>query len=194
MGLGGQRHPRAALPPGKTRYPLYRRLGGPQGRSGRVRKISPATGIRALYRQACAESLYRLRYPGPSCKSVDWWIFGIVVAIHWVPTANVSALAGDGIVHFPRPASKTLSHDGKTLCYSFKSPRSVETYRYILCPFYLAHSSYLSCLLLTSRLSKPKVLLQVEADIPHKPFGSGSFKCKQLIVVCSFSAVSWRYS
>jgi hypothetical protein len=28
--------------PGKeTRYPLYRRLGGPQGRSGRLRKISP---------------------------------------------------------------------------------------------------------------------------------------------------------
>jgi hypothetical protein len=30
-----------ALPPGNTRYPLYRRLGGPQDRSGRVRKISP---------------------------------------------------------------------------------------------------------------------------------------------------------
>ena len=29
-----------SLPPGKTRYPLYRRLGGPQGRSGQVRKIS----------------------------------------------------------------------------------------------------------------------------------------------------------
>jgi hypothetical protein len=27
-------------PPGATRYPLYRRLGGPQGRSGQVRKIS----------------------------------------------------------------------------------------------------------------------------------------------------------
>ena len=26
---------------GETWYPLYRRLGGPQGRSGRVRKISP---------------------------------------------------------------------------------------------------------------------------------------------------------
>ena len=37
----GQRHAPAALsPPGKTRYPLYRRLGGPQGRSGQVRKIS----------------------------------------------------------------------------------------------------------------------------------------------------------
>jgi hypothetical protein len=33
--------PGRTLPPGKTRYPLYRRLGGHQGRSGRVRKISP---------------------------------------------------------------------------------------------------------------------------------------------------------
>jgi len=36
--MGGQRQAPAALPPGKTRYPLYRRLGEPQGRSGRVRK------------------------------------------------------------------------------------------------------------------------------------------------------------
>ena len=36
-----KRHALAALPPGtKTRYPLFRRLGAPQGRSGRVRKIS----------------------------------------------------------------------------------------------------------------------------------------------------------
>jgi hypothetical protein len=33
--------PGRILPPGKTRYPLYRRLGGPQGQSGQVRKISP---------------------------------------------------------------------------------------------------------------------------------------------------------
>ena len=44
-GVGGQRHAPAALPPGKTRYPLYRRLVGPQGRSGRVRKISPPPGF-----------------------------------------------------------------------------------------------------------------------------------------------------
>jgi len=33
---GGERsasRPGCNLPPGKTRYPLYRRLGGPQGRS-----------------------------------------------------------------------------------------------------------------------------------------------------------------
>jgi hypothetical protein len=39
MGVGGQRHVPAALPPGKTKYPLYKRLGGPKGRPGRVRKI-----------------------------------------------------------------------------------------------------------------------------------------------------------
>jgi len=40
-----KRHALAALPLGKTRYPLYRRLGEPQGRSGRVRKISPLPGF-----------------------------------------------------------------------------------------------------------------------------------------------------
>jgi hypothetical protein len=43
-GVGGQRLER--FNPGKvTRYPLYKRLGGPQGRSGRVRKISPPLGF-----------------------------------------------------------------------------------------------------------------------------------------------------
>jgi hypothetical protein len=63
--VGGQRHAPAALPPGKTRYPLYRELGGPQGWSGRVRKILLLTGIRSPDRPAHSESLYRLSYPGP---------------------------------------------------------------------------------------------------------------------------------
>ena len=32
MEVGGQRHAPAALPPVKTQYPLYRRLGAPQSR------------------------------------------------------------------------------------------------------------------------------------------------------------------
>ena len=40
-GVGGQRHAPAVLSPGKTRYPFYMSLRGPQGRSGGVRKISP---------------------------------------------------------------------------------------------------------------------------------------------------------
>ena len=61
MGVDGQHHIPAVYPPGKTRCPLYRRLGGPQGRSGRVRKISlpPPTGIRPPDCPACSESLYR---------------------------------------------------------------------------------------------------------------------------------------
>jgi len=45
MGVGGQRHASAALPPGMTRYPLYRRQDRPQGRCGRVRKILPQPGF-----------------------------------------------------------------------------------------------------------------------------------------------------
>jgi len=45
MGMGGQRHAPAALPPRKSRYPVYRRLDGPQGRSGRVPKISTQPGF-----------------------------------------------------------------------------------------------------------------------------------------------------
>ena len=44
-GVGDQRHAPAALPQGKTRYTLYRRLVGPHGRLGRVRKILPTPGL-----------------------------------------------------------------------------------------------------------------------------------------------------
>ena len=44
-GWGVSFTPRPLFTPGKTRYPLYRRLSGPQGRSGHVRKISPPTGF-----------------------------------------------------------------------------------------------------------------------------------------------------
>ena len=44
-GEGSASRPGRSLPPGKTRYPLYRRLGGPQSRSGQVQKISPPPGF-----------------------------------------------------------------------------------------------------------------------------------------------------
>jgi hypothetical protein len=63
--VGGQRHALAALPPGKTRYPLYRRMGGPPRPVWTAaEKLSP-TGIRSPDRPARNESLYLLRYPGP---------------------------------------------------------------------------------------------------------------------------------
>ena len=45
MTVGGQRRTPAALPPGMSRYVLCGRLGGAQGRSELVRKISPRPGF-----------------------------------------------------------------------------------------------------------------------------------------------------
>jgi hypothetical protein len=41
-GVGGQHHAPAALTQGRTRQPLYMRLGGPKSRFRRELKISPA--------------------------------------------------------------------------------------------------------------------------------------------------------
>ena len=69
-GVGGQHHAPAALPPRKTRYPLYKRLGGSQGRSERARKNSPPNGIRPPDRAARTESLHRLSYSGRHIRSI----------------------------------------------------------------------------------------------------------------------------
>jgi hypothetical protein len=68
MGVGGQRHAPAALLPGKTRY---RRPGGPKGRSGRVRKISPTTGIRSRNVQPVASSYTDYAIPGHFSSTVN---------------------------------------------------------------------------------------------------------------------------
>jgi len=61
-GVSGQQHAPAALyPPGKAKYPFYRRLGGPQGRSGQKENLVP-TGIRSRTVQPVAQSLNRLSY------------------------------------------------------------------------------------------------------------------------------------
>jgi hypothetical protein len=65
MGVGGQRHVPAALPPGKTRYPLCTRLGGPQGRSGQVQKISPPPGFDTRTVQPVASRYADLAIPAP---------------------------------------------------------------------------------------------------------------------------------
>jgi hypothetical protein len=66
MGVGGQRQAPAALPLGRTLYPLYRRLSGPQGLSELVRKLSPPTGIRSPNGPARSKSLSR---PTPKTKT-----------------------------------------------------------------------------------------------------------------------------
>ena len=70
MGVGGQRHAPAALPPGKTRYPLYRR---PVWTG--VENLAP-TGIPSPDRLARSESLYRLHYPSLHTR------FEVILTVH----------------------------------------------------------------------------------------------------------------
>ena len=49
--------------PGKTRYPSYRRLGGPPGPVWTGAENLTPTGIRSPYRPARSQPLYRLSYP-----------------------------------------------------------------------------------------------------------------------------------
>ena len=55
---------RPALPPGKTRYPLYRKLGGSQGRSGQAENLVP-TGIRSRTVQPGSSFAIPTEVPGP---------------------------------------------------------------------------------------------------------------------------------
>jgi len=64
------RHGRT-LPPGKTRYQVYRRLGGPRGRSGRAENLVP-TRIRSRTVQPVAQSLYRLSYRAHYTYTYKW--------------------------------------------------------------------------------------------------------------------------
>jgi hypothetical protein len=52
MGCVVNATPGPLYPPGRTRYPLYRRLGGPQGRPGQVRKTLQRT-VTQYVRAAC---------------------------------------------------------------------------------------------------------------------------------------------
>jgi len=68
--------PGRTLPPRKTRYPLYRRLGGPQGRSGRAENLVP-TGIRSRIVHPVAQSLYQLSYPSHLLEWVPGLFSGV---------------------------------------------------------------------------------------------------------------------
>ena len=62
-GEGSASRPSRSIPSGKTRYPLYRRLGRPPGPVWTGAEILASTGIQSPDRPARSQSLYRLSYP-----------------------------------------------------------------------------------------------------------------------------------
>jgi hypothetical protein len=89
-GVGVQRHASSTLPPGTTRYPSYRRLHGPQGRSGQVRKISPP----------------RDSIPGPSIPLrfsyiyISLWYEGLGCLFAYVTSAIILDCVGQSVTVF----------------------------------------------------------------------------------------------
>ena len=75
VGEWSAARPGRTLPPEKSRYPFYRRLGGPQGRSGRAENLVP-TGIRSRTVQPVAQSLYQLSYPAHPILGYQELFFG----------------------------------------------------------------------------------------------------------------------
>ena len=71
MGWVVKATPRPLYTPRKTRYPLYRRLGEPQDRYGRVRKISPPPGFDPRTVQPVIQSLYRLCWKSKDASDVQ---------------------------------------------------------------------------------------------------------------------------
>ena len=86
--VGGQRHAPVALPPGKTRYPLYRRLGGPQGQSGQVRNTSPLAGFDPRTVQPLASCYNDYAPPAHNIKYISKWGYAVeqlVEALRYKP-------------------------------------------------------------------------------------------------------------
>ena len=69
MGAGGQHHALAALSPGKTQNPLYRKLGGPRSWSAQVMKISPPPEFNPRTIQPVASPYTDCAIPAPG---VNW--------------------------------------------------------------------------------------------------------------------------
>jgi hypothetical protein len=81
MGVDGQRHAPAALPPGKRSGTHC--IGGwvgPRASLDVCRESRPTTWIRSPDRPARSESLYRLSYPGP--RLTELHVFNVAYFLH----------------------------------------------------------------------------------------------------------------
>ena len=98
------------LPTGKTRYLFYKRLGGPQGRSGQAENLIP-TGMRSRTVQPVAQSLYRLRYRSHKATNthseyviliaipLQQWLQERTLPLHYVHCLSCKRLPLDRFFH-----------------------------------------------------------------------------------------------
>ena len=128
MGVGGQHHAPAALLPGKTRYPLYRRLGRPQGRSGRVRKISPPPGFDPRTVQPVA-ILTALSRPTVTHWGKTYFVF---IQLQWVIlTSSVPCTEQNSVHHTNLTCTERCTQS--PACFGTFISHEVPKHAYLLC-------------------------------------------------------------
>ena len=86
--------PGRTLPPGKTQYPFYRRLGGPQGRSGLAENPVPHRDS-IPERPTRSQPPYRLSYPADTVVVVV-----VIVVVSIVSISNKYEFLS--ITHIPQ--------------------------------------------------------------------------------------------
>ena len=97
-GEGLASRPGCSLPPGMIRYTLYRRLGGPQGRYGQVRKISPPPGFdpRTVQLVASRYTDYANRhffeYEGTDKMKTQLLLWDFMLSLRWLTTLIYSGI------------------------------------------------------------------------------------------------------
>ena len=153
--------------PAKTRYPLHRTLGGPQGRSGQVQELAP-TDIRSPNRLARSESLYRPSYPGR--PTIYIYIYLFIYLFIYKTLRN--------FLYICFPLSLSLMPYFLLLLYFFLIPSAL--YSFLLFRLFLS-SLFLCCtLVLLSSLLPVSLSLCTSSPIPPiVPYSLASFSLQQ---------------
>jgi hypothetical protein len=143
----GQRHaPAAFYPQERPLYPLYRRLGGPQGRSAQVRKILPPPRFDPRTDQPVA-NCYTDWATRPTCEIVT--LSKYKVSIPYSQFA-LTVILRTGTCHDPHTKSTLLTPDCMSVVHNFihpivptASPMQQNTSRVLELKWYAAsvHSS-----------------------------------------------------
>jgi len=109
MGVGGQRHAPAALPPGKAQYPLHVWMGGHQCQSEHVQNIVPPLGLNPQTAQSVVSRYSNYAFLAtPKCVCIPVKLIQYCIMIERVKYWCSAILHCVQLVHY-----RTVSGDGK---------------------------------------------------------------------------------
>jgi len=129
-GDGSASRPGRSLPPGKTRFSLYRKLGGLQGRSGQVRKISPPPGFDSRTVQPVASRYTDCATRPTYSKDILTYIFNSVGICAERKTTLLTRSSFSGRIPWSTPVMRHLIISLREFSFLLRYMRHPETRSY----------------------------------------------------------------